>query len=719
MMAQTETLAQFDLVKVLSLIWRRKLLILLFGLIGAVLALLYSTSVPKMYQADGSVVVRSAALTSPDPDAAFSASGANEALVTTEQEVLTAPGLLERLSPRLDIPPALLESHSLGQQLKGLLHAASGYAGAPAQRWADEHLAILFPQAPANKLAEQETRLQFIRSALSLSFTKNSSVINLRATTRDPQLSADIVNGVLDIYMEDRTEELNHAASLIETTLHEQLRHTKQQIADGQERLAELQRQPGAIDSSEVPSQVSDIALIGTQLTQAQAELARRQADLNSATQLRGANLSNAQDGTGIAELRRMLAEQQGNYGRLSSTLGSNHPNALAAQRQIAALQAQIAAEASRGIEQRRADLAAAQGTVASLQNRLDRLRTRRRAATPQTLDIDQQKEAVASLWRLSEVLETRLIDMAARPVNLNARILTRAMPPTLAAFPNRNLYGLGGFVLAAGAGLMLVLLRSYMHLSRPVPIHLARQLKAPLLGGLPRLSGGGLPLAGERPGQRRLLTSAVSDRQADTLSAVALEVEHVIQEGGQRCLMMVSARKREGKTTVAVALGRALAGSGLRVLLVDMDLRRPSVEQVLTSGARSTISKSICELDEGRSIDILVEEESGIHTYTPKAANPYIDPLRNLRSPELQTIVSQLRSRYDLVLFDTPSLLSLPHAQVIAGMVDSILLVTQLGRSSERELEEFSRRVTRTGRPICGVIVTNVRPEDTYWEAY
>jgi Mrp family chromosome partitioning ATPase len=323
----------------------------------------------------------------------------------------------------------------------------------------------------------------------------------------------------------------------------------------------------------------------------------------------------------------------------------------------------------------------------------------------------------------VSEVLETRLIDMAARPVSLNARILTRAVPPTLAAFPSRSLYGISGFVLAAGTGIMLVLFRSYLHLSRPVPIHLAERLNAPLLGGLPRLSGRALPKLRDGSPQRRLLTSALQDRRTDvvddTLGAVAMEVEQIVREGHHRCLMMVSARKREGKTIVAVALGRALAANGMRVLLVDMDLRRPSVEQVLGTASRSPVTKSICELDEGRSIDILIDQDSGVHTYTPKPANPYMDPIRSLRSPELHTIVAGLRPRYDLVLFDTPSLLSLPHAQVIAGMVDSILLVTQLGRSSERELEEFSRRVTRTGKPICGVIVTNVRPEDTYWESY
>ena len=707
------TVTNFDLLQIARILWQRKGLILLTGLAGAILALAFSTTVQKRYLAEGSVVVRAPALTAPDSDAAFSAGAVNEAVVTTEQEVLSAPGLLERAAAAVNIPPRLLERHSLAERAATWVQHAASYGG-PNFHWVDAWIAELVPPQPQDALTEKWARLQFVQSALSVVASKNSSVINVRAVTPDAQLSADTVNEVLQIYMDDRAAEQNRTVRLIQTALTERLRQTKQQIAEGEARLTELMNRPGAIDNSEVPGEMRDIALVGAQLTQAQADLARRQSDYNSTAQLRGSRLSNAQDSGAISELRRILAERQANYARLSSDLGPSHPNVLALQRQITELQGQIGAEASRGIDQRRADVAAAQATVHALQQQLNQLRTQRQTATPQTLDLDQQKGSVASLWRISEMLETRLIDMAAHPANLNARVLSQAVVPSLAAFPNKSLYGIGGFVLASAATIILILVRSHIYRLRPVPLQLALRLNVPLLGGLPQVSG--------RRTQRRLVASAMHEATADvardTLSSIAFEIEHVVRRGEMRCLMVASAKSGEGKTTVAVALGRSLAASGFRVLLVDLDLRRPSVEKVFQDSLKGTLHHGICELND-QTLMIRVDQASGIHLHTPHMAASEADPMRLLRSDNLHRIIDQVRSRYDLVLFDTPPLMILPDAMLIATMMDSILLVTQLGRSPEPEIEEFSRRLARTGKPICGVIVTKVKTADTYWEAY
>src|SRR5689334_8192781 len=102
-----------SLPEVFSALWHRKGLILVSAIAGAILAFAISLTLSPRYQATGSLVVRSQALTAQDNDAAFNAAAVNEAVVTTEKEVLMSRGLLERVAQRVTIPPELLEQWSL------------------------------------------------------------------------------------------------------------------------------------------------------------------------------------------------------------------------------------------------------------------------------------------------------------------------------------------------------------------------------------------------------------------------------------------------------------------------------------------------------------------------------------------------------------------------------------------------------------------------------
>src|SRR5437763_17130301 len=109
-MNATTTLGLPDTLRIL---WSRKWLIIGYGLLGAVLAFALGLALPKQYQAEGNLVVRSQALTAPDNDAAFNAAAVNEAVVTTEQEGLTSRGLLARVAERVNIPSEMLYESSL------------------------------------------------------------------------------------------------------------------------------------------------------------------------------------------------------------------------------------------------------------------------------------------------------------------------------------------------------------------------------------------------------------------------------------------------------------------------------------------------------------------------------------------------------------------------------------------------------------------------------
>ena len=143
----TTGVAHFDLVEIMRLLWRRKWLLLIVSLVGALLGVAISMSLAPRYQAEGNLVVRSDALTEPDTDKAFFSMAVNEAVVNTEQEILTSKGLLQRVAEQVDIPPGLLPSLSLLQGFREWLDRTALIS----QRWKNTLIALFRPCSPHPK----------------------------------------------------------------------------------------------------------------------------------------------------------------------------------------------------------------------------------------------------------------------------------------------------------------------------------------------------------------------------------------------------------------------------------------------------------------------------------------------------------------------------------------------------------------------------------------
>ncbi len=689
----------------------RKRLIILCALLGAVLAFAVSLALPQQYKAEGSLVVRSQAMTAADNDAAFNAAAVNEAVVTTEQEILTSTGLLSRVAQQVTIPPELLNEWSLMGALVDTGRAVASLGGSEALKKYDDLIASVTskPGDPAAALAE--ARIQFLMSAIKVTATKGSSVLKIKATTRDAQLSADIVNRLQQLYTQDRLKEQSKTADLIEKALREREQTTKEQISSAEDRLTGVLGKPGAIEANEVPGMMRDMSQLGARYAEAQAELARRQSEYNTALEQRSSSkgdpiaFADAMGGGRIPLLRQQYDNAQQEIAKLPTVDPRADVLRTSVQRQLSRLQAQISAEANRIVEQRRTSMLAAQQVVAQLDKEMSTLRSKSESQVGATIALERERGAVASLWRTSDAIESRLIDLAARPANSNARILTEADVPTRPSFPSKSLFALAGLVLgsvAAGGYTMVTTRAQGLRLGAT---QLAERLDAPFLGGIPRLRG-----AAARS-QRLLGSTQRQEGFAGTIAGIVLELEKEVRSGSIRSLMVTSGRSGEGKTTIASGLSKAMASLGLEVLLVDLDLRRPRAEATFTGSDSPDLVAVTIPAGSSHPLNVKVDPASGVHIFTPYPTG--IDPLATLRSDHLNEMLLAARQSYDVLLIDTPPLLLVPDAIVAAKFADAVLLVTEFGRTDTRELEELSRRLAQTGRPIHGVIATKVGSND------
>ena len=183
--------------------------------------------------------------------------------------------------------------------------------------------------------------------------------------------------------------------------------------------------------------------------------------------------------------------------------------------------------------------------------------------------------------------------------------------------------------------------------------------------------------------------------------------------EGGVRVIAVTSSLPAEGKSTIAANLAAALAETGVRVLLVDADLRRPSVATIL--GLEGAVGLTTVLLGRVAAADVIQAwGSSGLHVLPSGLVPP--NPSELLGSPAMRSLVAELRRSYDYVVLDTAPLLAVADAAILSRVVDGTLLVGNVSRVRRHQFAEALEALGRVDARVLGVALNQVRREP---EAY
>ena len=279
--------------------------------------------------------------------------------------------------------------------------------------------------------------------------------------------------------------------------------------------------------------------------------------------------------------------------------------------------------------------------------------------------------------------------------------VIEPAIAPRIPAKPRRELNMALGLVLGLGGGVALAFLLESLDTTLYSLDQIKKAASLPVLGQVP---------AAGRQSQDFLFKGA--SPQGEAFRRLRTNIFTLDHDMPLHTLLITSAEPREGKSTTAANLAFSVAQSGRRVIVVDAHLRLPSLRKVFELSNRVGVSSIL----EGKaSLDDAVQRSKipGVDVLTsgPLPQNP----AELLSSPQMDSLIQELTSQYDMVLLDTPSLLAVTDAAALASSADGVILVVERARAQQESLRAASQQLEDVRANALGMVVNRSHLDGTY----
>ncbi len=314
-------------------------------------------------------------------------------------------------------------------------------------------------------------------------------------------------------------------------------------------------------------------------------------------------------------------------------------------------------------------------------------------------------------------------LNLAIRAVNTkvdSARLLRQATVPSAPTGPTRNLLGLAGLIFGLVSGIVLAIILDRLDRTARDERSVSLALGSGVLAQVPRLP------FNARSGSASLilLSSAKSGRVQQAResyrrlrSATQFIASNQAESGRGLVLMLTSAFPGEGKSVTSANLAVSLAQSGSRVVLLNADMRRPSVEQMFGFDSSSGLSLYLGGQTD-RSLDGLgaVEIDRVPGLWVIPAGPTPANPAELLNSPLLKSTISELEQSVDFVIIDCPPVLSTSDPLAVAPHVDGVIIVVDSRRTETDDLLQVRTNLENTGAKVVGAVLNRDRRRRQSW---
>ena len=563
---------------------------------------------------------------------------------------------------------------------------------------------------------------QKVNEQTAISPVRGSSIIDVSFAAANPSIAAKVANSIAQNFIESNLARRFDAAAYAREFLQNRLDQVRQKLEESERKAVAYAQEQGLIriraGSAENPSEQSlvanSLAELSSQLTIARA--ARAQAEAQYRSGAAGSVAAQSLTSTTVNELRRQRAELTAQLSKLESDFGPEYPPVVALKSQIGELDRQISQEQSRVSTSVSQDLGGrfrqALATEQSLQSRVDALKSQLLGEQRRSIQFNILQRDVDTNRALYEALLQRFkeVGIAGGVGTNNISIVDRALAPQSPSSPNVPLnLGLGlllGLLIGCAAAIVLEQLAE----SVISPAEFQSKLRIPLLGSTPASKVPlGVKLLPSRNSRQEQSTPAIVSGQTELSEAyfsILTALQFSTSNGAPKTLAVTSSQQGEGKSTTAMALARGLVSVGSSVLLIDADMRNPSIHRALDLPNRRGLS----DLLTGNAEFADVVQPSGTRGFAAVTAGKTPpNPAELLAGEGLEKTIKTAVELFDHVIFDSPPVLGLADAPLIARAAEGTVFVIEAARTRSSQARHALDRLTAVRAHILGAVLTKL----------
>lgn len=652
---------------------------------------------PKEYVAEAMVSIENQKTEIADLQATVIRGFLENMQVPSETEVLRAPDLALRVVDALDLTENAEFKKSPDQQSPLLRLIPAEWLAAFGITL--EEAKQLDPRDVRSAVADA------LLNRLAIVSDPHSYIIRIRMRSRDPGFAATLANAYADAYLKSQEDAKAQVGEHANTWLTGRLEELRQRAEESGQTAEEFRRAHNLlkVDGSGLTLVSQQLRELNAQLLTAAADRVEKEAYLSrvkAAMASHGgvAALSNVLSSPLIQKLSEQEAQLKSQQASLGTRFLSGYPQVTEIQSQLDDVQRSLASETNKIVASLSSDLAGARAREASLQTRIDGLvndYNRDSAAGIQLANLQQEADADKKLYQ--QFLDRyNALSVQKGGETPDARIVSHAQAPESPLFPRKSLMLgaalLGSTLFGAGLAILLELFDK--------GVRSERQIEA--VTGV--RATGLVPAIKSEPIDIVLRERSSAYSEAIRNIGVSLRIE------GARIVLATSALPGEGKSVFASSLACSVADDGHRVLLVDCDLRRPTVHRMLNRpwrpGIRELILGEIPEYEAIRS-----DAKSGVAYIAASngAALQKPSPQDLLGSKTFEQLLTKWRDQYDLIVLDAPPILSVSDTLILDRLADATVLVVRWASTPLAIFEAAARKLRTTSSHAPRVVLSRV----------
>lgn len=685
---------EIDLLQLVETLWRGKWIVLFCASIAIMIGGYYAyvVAVPK-YLATTTIALQMRGSQVVDIESVVTGVSADASSLNTEIEVIRSRKLGEQLVRRLELTNDPEFNPSVAPVVRPWWEpVATELLGIKLQQdeklvefLFEEWLSISFPEPVA--LSDEQIFNNTVSRALdviSVNLQRNTFVFSLSAKTTDPQKSVLIINSLADLYIADQIAVKFEATENAVNWLSERVTELEVDLKSAEDRIKSLKSGSNLI----TPETLAALNQQANNMNERLVELER----ISKGAEERLEELEDLRN-------RGVLSEMQDEFSDpILQRLYQSFLNGEQQSRELFFDRFDLLVQ--RDVN----DLQRAISQAEALEGSYDRLQLEIEAKTQELIQLQQAEREADATRVLYETFLSRLKETTVQRglQEADARVLSPAINGRYVEPQKPRIIALS-FLLGAMIGVGIIFLRQFLHNGFRTAEELEKYTGITVMGQIPNL-----PISKRRQ-LIGYLNSKPTSAAAEAIRNLRTSVLLSNIDAPPQVIMSTSSIPGEGKTMQAIALAQNFAGLGKKVLLMECDIRRRTFNQyfkttpdvgLVSALAGEYLIEDIILYERELGVDILIGEKTSVN-----AADLF-------SSDRFQEFMGYLRKAYDIIIIDTPPVLVVPDARIIAQFVDAIVYSVKWDQTTKSQVDEGIRQFATANIKIAGFVLSQIDPK-------